>query len=154
MRESWSDRQKEERDQLNRAELQAAMEAERQAEEKAARDEAEAERKRATARRAAEQRAQAKRNGEEKAQREYLTKFPILSSGASSIFVGADRKCSEQFVQALSMEGLEKRKRLAELVSYGCGFIEDTNVHAMRVQTDGAYCQVRLINGKHPNESG
>jgi len=150
----WSDREREDRDRLNREQLDAAMEAERQAREQAARDEAEAERKSVAAQRAAEQKARAKRNAEEKAEREYLARFPILNSGASTIFVGSDRKCSEQFVQALSMEGLEKRKRLAELVSYGCGFIEDSNVHAMRLQAEGSYCQVRLVNGKHLNEMG
>jgi hypothetical protein len=83
-----------------------------------------------------------------------LAKFPVLDSGAPSLFIGSDRKCAEQFVQTLSMEGLAKHKQLADLILYGCGFVEDGNVHAMRLKTEGSYCQVKLIEGKHPNRSG
>ena len=53
----------------------------------------------------------------------YLAKLPMIVSGGESIFLGSDRKCAEQFQQALAMDGLEKRKRLADLISHGCGFI-------------------------------
>lgn len=102
-------------------------------------------------------RISAARKAEQKAEQERqaaINRLPTLESGFPGIFVASDRKCSEQFVQALSMEGLEKRKRLADLVSYGCGFIEDRGVHATRVQTEGSYCLVKLASGKHPNQVG
>jgi hypothetical protein len=131
----------------------AREEALQEAREEVVRKEEEA-REEAASRRVAEQTAKAKQDADAKARREHLAKFPILNSGTPSVFVGADRKCSEQFVQAMSMDGLEMRKRLADLVSYGCGFIEESGSQVVRARADGVYCQVRFVDGKHQGEYG
>jgi hypothetical protein len=84
-----------------------------------------------------------------------IAKLPMLDSGMSAAFVGSDRKCSEEFQQALAMEGVEKRKRIAELVSYHCGFIVgEPRAHVLRLNEDRGFCEVRLASGKHAGESG
>jgi hypothetical protein len=150
MVDGTSDRKLEE----EQAAQRASAEALRLATEQVERDEEEAERRRLAKERLTERKVQAKRLADEKAYAAYLSKFPTIDNGADSVFIGSDRKCSEQFVQAVSLEGLEKRKRLADLISYGCGFVEDRKVHAVKIQTVGAYCLVRLVNGKRPNDSG
>ncbi len=64
----------------------------------------------------------------------YVSQSPRLFNGFEEIFISADRKCAQQFIEAQSMEGLEKRKRLAELLQYGCGFsvISGTRVDVLR----------------------
>jgi hypothetical protein len=81
-------------------------------------------------------------------ERAAIAKLPIVDSGMVSVFVASDRKCSEQFVDALKMEGIEKRKRLADLVTYGCGFLVDPGMHVSRIREDRAFCEVRVANGK------
>ena len=50
-----------------------------------------------------------KRSAEEaEARRVYLAQFPVLFNRSEEVFVGSDRKCSQQFMEALSMEGLGK----------------------------------------------
>jgi hypothetical protein len=58
-----------------------------------------------------------------------VAKLPQLVSGRVHAFLGSDRKCAEQFQQALTMDGLEKRKRIADLLSYDCGILVDDMVH-------------------------
>ena len=140
-------------DQQKREKDAAEAKAKQQVEEQERKD-AEDERHRVAVQRSAVARARAKEEADEKARAAYLAKFPILQNGAEVIFIGSDRKCSEQFVQAMGMDGLEKRKRLAELVSYGCGFTDPRGLHVRRVQGDGAYCQIAMIEGKHQSESG
>jgi hypothetical protein len=84
----------------------------------------------------------------------YLAKFPILQNGSPVAFIGSDRKCSAQFVEAAAMEGLEKRKRIADLIVYGCGFTVDTGTHVSVTQKDGAYALVKVIEGGHDGKSG
>jgi hypothetical protein len=101
--------------------------------------------------------ARAQKQGEEAAARAraaYLAKIPLISSGSSVLFVASDRKCAMQFQQALAMDGLEKRKRLAELVTYNCGIIGESPVHAEIAKRDGDYVLVKLADGKHEGQSG
>jgi hypothetical protein len=140
-------------EQANR-ELEAAKLADKQRQGDEERAEAAAEQRRSAARKAAEAKALAKQKAEQRAREAYLAQFPTLENGAEAIFIGSDRKCSEQFVQAMSMDGIEKRKRIADLVSYGCGFVDSRGVHVKRVRNEGAYCQVSPIEGKHQTESG
>ena len=58
-----------------------------------------------------------------------VAKLPRLVSGRAHAFLGSDRKCAEQFQQALTMDGLERRKRIADLLSYDCGILVDDMVH-------------------------
>ncbi len=97
---------------------------------------------------------QEKRAADAKARAAVLAKLPVVDSGSPSVFFGADRKCSEQFVQALSVEGLEKRKKIAELVTFGCGFIDDGRLHVKRAEAQGSFCRVIPMEGKHQGGSG
>ncbi len=108
-------------------------------------------RARALAARAAQQKrdaaAAAVRNAE-------LAKLPSVNSVSTSVFLGSDRKCAEEFQQALSMEGLEKRKRIADLIGYGCGFLADSPVRAETIRREGDYIFVKLVDGKRQGQSG
>jgi hypothetical protein len=84
----------------------------------------------------------------------YLAKLPLVRSGTPIAFIASDRRCAEQFQEAVTMEGLEKRKRLADLVAYGCGFIVDSPVHADLVQKQGGFALVKLANGNYAGKSG
>lgn len=83
-----------------------------------------------------------------------MGRYTILDSGTASIFIGSDRKCAEEFQQALGMEGLEKRKRIADLVAYGCGFLADGPVHVAVARRDSNYMIVTPAEGKHQGQSG
>lgn len=84
----------------------------------------------------------------------YLAKLPLLNSRSAATFVGSDRKCAVQFQHALAMDGLEKRKRIAELVSYGCGIVVEGTVHVQVETTDRDYATVTIAEGKFAGKSG
>ena len=88
------------------------------------------------------------------AQAAYLRRLPTVTNGNVAIFLGADRKCSEQFVQALSTDGLEKRKKIADLVAYGCGYLTDAGIHVKRLEVDSTYCRVAPAEGKQVGKPG
>ncbi len=88
------------------------------------------------------------------AQAAYIRTLPTLDNGNVAVFLGSDRKCSEQFVQALSMDGLEKRKKMADLVTFGCGYLEDRGSRVKRIQADSTYCLVTPAEGKHEGKPG
>jgi len=88
------------------------------------------------------------------AHRAYLAQLPVLFNGSEQIFVGSDRKCSQQFIEALSMEGLEKRKRIADLVSYGCGFTVPAGTHVKVSQKAASFVEVSIVEGQHNAKSG
>lgn len=79
---------------------------------------------------------------------------PSIQAGTATIFIGSDRKCSEQFVQAKETGGLEGRKKLAELISYGCGFVTESGIHIDKIKTESGSCQVRIANGRHAQRTG
>lgn len=89
-----------------------------------------------------------------KARIQALAKFPTLESGFSSAFVGSHKKCSAQFLEATAMEGLEKRKRLADLISFGCGFTAGNSNHVTVGSKDGNFAVVTLMEGPHSGRSG
>jgi len=97
---------------------------------------------------------QVRRAADAKARAAMLATLPVVDSGSPAVFFGADRKCSEQFVQALSMEGLEKRKKLAELVTFGCGFTDTGRLRVKRAETQGGFCRVIPMEGKHQGSAG
>ena len=80
--------------------------------------------------------------------------FPTIQSGFNSVFIGSDKKCSAQFLEATNMEGLEKRKRLADLVAFGCGFIVPNGVHVAVERRDGAFASVKIIDGEKAGKDG
>jgi hypothetical protein len=52
------------------------------------------------------------------------------------------------------MDGLEKRKKLADLLSYGCGFLVPSNTHVEVVQRNAAHALVRSIEGTITGKMG
>jgi hypothetical protein len=52
------------------------------------------------------------------------------------------------------MDGLEKRKRVSELISYGCGFLVSGPLHVSVVRKEAGYSLVRLAEGEHSGELG
>jgi hypothetical protein len=101
----------------------------------------------ATSARAARERASQERAA-------YLAKLPALSNGSEAVFIGANAKCSDQFVEALRMEGLEKRKRIAELIAFKCGFLVDNGTHVELLRRDGARAVVKMAEGERLGASG
>jgi hypothetical protein len=96
-----------------------------------------------------------KRSAEQAAARSaYVSKLAVLTNGNDSVFVGSDQKCSEQFVQALSMDGLEKRKRMADLLAYGCGFLVKDRTHIEIVEKGLKYVLIRPAEGPAIGKSG
>jgi hypothetical protein len=89
-----------------------------------------------------------------RARAEFRAKFPTIQSGFTSAFVGSDKKCSAQFQEAVGMEGLEKRKRLADLITFGCGFIVPNLTHVAIERKDGSFALVKMIDGDKANRSG
>jgi hypothetical protein len=83
-----------------------------------------------------------------------LRRYPAISNGYVTIFVGADRRCSEQFAQALSIGGLELRKTTDELLKYHCGFTEMTGLRAKKLDVSAGYCRVKFLEGDHQDQEG
>jgi hypothetical protein len=83
-----------------------------------------------------------------------LAKLPLLVSGTAFAFLGSDRKCAQQFQEALGMEGFEKRKRITDLVSYGCGVLVDAPVRASVGRRDGLFVVATVADGKFEGKSG
>lgn len=123
---------------------------EKAAEDKRQRAEEAAEEKRRRAEEAAKANAAKKKAADDAAHESArLAKFPVLHSGLRSAFLGADKKCAEQFQQALAMDGLEKRKRITDLVSYNCGVVVDDAVHvALLGAPVGGYRLVSVEEGR------
>jgi hypothetical protein len=97
-------------------------------------------------------RAELARRG--KALQDALAKTPTVVNDMALMFFGADRKCAEEYSAALSMDGLAKRKKLAELVAFGCGFTEKQNMHVLQVGKEQGFCLVRLVEGDHYDKQG
>ncbi|MEX2261005.1 MAG: hypothetical protein WD696_03595 [Bryobacteraceae bacterium] len=98
--------------------------------------------------------AEAKKQMEQAARDAFLAKFPIIQSGGESSFIGADRQCAIEFSQALTMEGLAKRKKIAELVSFQCGFIVPAGTHVAVKEKQDGYALVVVVDGTHSTKAG
>jgi hypothetical protein len=83
-----------------------------------------------------------------------LRQLPLLASGSVTAFIAADRKCAQQFQDALKLEGLEKRKHIADLFAYGCGFVAASPVRILVVKRDAEYALITLADGKTEGKSG
>ncbi len=109
------------------------------------------------AREKAEQDRQKAQQAQQKAEQERtaaLAKLPALINGNESIFIGSDKRCAEQFVEATRMEGLEKRKRLADLISYQCGFIVKTGTRVVVKSRNSDFVLVEMADGENVGKSG
>jgi len=84
----------------------------------------------------------------------FLSKFPLLFNGMPLVFLGSDRKCAQQFIEAAAMEGLEKRKRFAELISFGCGVTVNSPTRVRIIQKDRPYALVEVIDGQSIGQKG
>jgi len=123
-------------------------------EEKAQQAEWEAQKANAAKAAAARRAAAVKVIAEKKAAREAeLAQLPKLS-GADLHFVGYDKKCVDEFLDASSMEGLAKRKRIAELISYQCGFIENDGVPVDVLAREGKHVRIRIRDGHNTGKVG
>lgn len=83
-----------------------------------------------------------------------LAKKPKLDSGAAAVPVAADRKCLDQTMAALGVEGLESRKRIAELVKYGCIFTVPRLTPIDVLKADGRYSLVGVAAGGSAGKQG
>jgi hypothetical protein len=83
-----------------------------------------------------------------------LKRLPLLASGSATAFIAADRKCAQQFQGAAKLEGLEKRKQIADLFAFGCGFPADSPVRILVVKRDAEYALITLADGKTEGKSG
>jgi hypothetical protein len=86
--------------------------------------------------------------------RAILAKASTLDSGTPAAFFGADQKCAQQFLEALSLGGVEMRKKLADLILFKCGYIDESPLKVEKTRADGAYCLVVPVEGQHKGEPG
>jgi len=83
-----------------------------------------------------------------------LASAPKLDSGTGPVLLGADKKCLDQAIEASKMEGLEKRKKIAELAGYGCVFTVD-RLPPVRVEgAEGGFSRVTPIDGPKAGHTG
>lgn len=78
----------------------------------------------------------------------------LAQSPAAVGFLGSDSKCAQDFRDALTLGGLEQRKRLAELLQYRCGIVFDSPVHVVPAETVGDFISVLIIEGSSSGKSG
>ncbi len=83
-----------------------------------------------------------------------LAGAPKLDSGTAPVLLGADKKCLDQAIEASKMEGLEKRKKTAELVAYGCVFTVDRLTPVGVEGAEGRYSRVTPIDGPQAGHTG
>jgi hypothetical protein len=48
----------------------------------------------------------------------------------------------------MSLDALEKRKKMAELSTFGCGYLVDTGIHVKRLEANAGYCRVSPCRGQ------
>ena len=63
-------------------------------------------------------------------------KLPLLNTETSVAFLASDRKCAQQFQEVFSMEGIEKGKRIDDLIHYHCGVLIDVPVRLKALSLD------------------
>jgi len=77
-----------------------------------------------------------------------------LDSGASAVPVAADPKCLDQTIAALEAEGLESRKRVAELMKYGCIFTVPKMTPVDVLKSEGRHSFVGVAAGVSVGKRG
>jgi hypothetical protein len=89
-----------------------------------------------------------------RAHREYLTSLPHLSGATDKVPVAVDAGCLADMRKARSLEGLERRKKIAELLAYGCIFMAPSGTHVRATKrADGSYA-VDLEDSAMAGKSG
>jgi len=84
-----------------------------------------------------------------------LAKLPSIVNQMAAVFVASDIKCSQQYQAALTLGGgLEARKKLSELVTFGCGFLADAGTHVSLISRQGTYALVHIENGAQAGNNG
>jgi hypothetical protein len=75
-----------------------------------------------------------------RAHREYLSSLPRLYGATDKVPVAVDAGCLADLRKARSLEGVERRKKLAELLAYGCIFMAPSGTHVQATKrADGSY---------------
>jgi hypothetical protein len=82
-----------------------------------------------------------------------LARLPTLG-GTERVFVGSDKKCADEFAEALKSEGLALRKKIAELLTYNCGFLVPRGTHVRTDAADGQHSFVTIAEGSTAGKSG
>jgi hypothetical protein len=83
-----------------------------------------------------------------------LEQLPYISTLSTAAFVAADEKCAIDYASALRIGGLDGRKRVAELVTYHCGFLVDNGTRVAIQSREGLYSVVKIVDGKSAGELG
>jgi hypothetical protein len=83
-----------------------------------------------------------------------LARLPKLQVPGEQVFLAADSKCLEETIAASRMDGLEKRKRLQELVSYGCVELVEGGVPVMVLEKQLNAVRVRIMDGESEGKTG
>ncbi|MEP6960953.1 MAG: hypothetical protein ABI995_02685, partial [Acidobacteriota bacterium] len=87
-------------------------------------------------------------------ERALLATLPTIFNTMTAVFVAADIKCHQDYLAAVALGGLEQRKRLVDLVTYGCGFIADESAHVAVIGQQGTYSRVSIVNGQNSGKTG
>ena len=89
-----------------------------------------------------------------RAHREYLASLPHLSGATDKVPVAVDAGCLADMRKTRSLEGLERRKKIAELLAYGCIFMAPSGTHVRATKrADGSYA-VDLEDNAMAGKSG
>jgi hypothetical protein len=113
-----------------------------------------AEEKKALQKAAALKAASAAQQAAAEERRRMLAAAPKLHNGSDLVILGADRKCLQQAIDTGSMDGLEKRKRISELISYQCIFTAPDGTPVQIKSTEAKQREVVIIDGPLSGKSG
>ncbi|HLV96325.1 MAG TPA: hypothetical protein VKS44_14130, partial [Candidatus Acidoferrales bacterium] len=122
-----------------------------EAERKLALQKAEQQRQAAAAQAASERHAALARA---EARRRELAQYPKLVYGSQRVPVAADEKCLKETVDAINEGGLEGRKKIPELLEYGCLFTVKSNTPVRLVKRASNNSFVTVMDGAHQGKSG
>lgn len=88
------------------------------------------------------------------AEEQRLSRLPTVGRDTAPVFVGSDKKCTSEFIAAEKMEGLEKRKKIADLLAYGCGFIANPGAHVTPEHRVEDFVFITIENGPQIQKHG
>lgn len=83
-----------------------------------------------------------------------LAKLPRLRFSGPNGLLAADRKCLEETLAALHMEGLEARKRTQDLIAYGCIEPIDGDLPVRVVEREPNAVRVLIMDGDEEGKEG
>jgi hypothetical protein len=79
--------------------------------------------------------------------------FSRLSEDGRS-FVASDPQCFSDYLAAIKAGGLEMRKKIAELITYDCGYVEDPGTYVTVLSETSDSAHVEIEHGPHKGASG